>query len=545
VEFLNRPRTWVIAGVAVAGLFLLYQLWVWEVERVEVPPDKFLVRINLWGTDLPDGEILAPDDSYKGVQKEMLTPGRHFLNPLFYRYEKHPITEVPPGKCLVLTRKAGKEIPPDRLEKGEFLAREDERGIVPEVRLPGKHFINPYLYHVAENKAVQIKATEVGVRTLKWGKDPRELKAQGHDNHYVVPEGYRGVQEKPVPPGDKYFNPYVESVVPVDISRHQVEFADIYFPSRDGFTIQPHVIVAYRVMPEKAPELFVVLSNEGKLHQEDATPEQQKENEILQKFILPLIRGYVRMEGSKYDARDYISQRKQDGPVAAVNPRERLQKELMDKVAPSCREVGVVVDSITVGKLEMNDHLRKLAAQISERERTRVAREKNQELVKQWKQKQEQAAKEALAEQKKQVVAANTGLNVEKKRVEQLKEVAEAQLKRELTVAQTKLEGARDKAKALLLDGKSQAAVIMAENEAKVAGLKTAIGGFPSPDHFAQYHVLMRVSPALSEIFASDSSEFAKMFGGYLAAPRKDSAAGTAARPGPAVPATADDRKPG
>jgi hypothetical protein len=540
VDFLNRPRTWVIAGVAVAGLFLLYQLWVWEVERVEVQPDEFLVKINLWGEDLREGDILAPDPSYKGVQEEVLTPGRHFLNPLLYTYEKHKVTEVPPGKCLVLTRKAGKEIPPGRLARGEFLAGEGERGIVAGVLLPGKHFVNPHLYDSREEKAVEIKANEVGVRTLKWGKDPRDLKGK-HENPYVVPEGYRGMQEKPVPPGDKYFNPYVESIVPVDISRHQVEFTDIYFPSRDGFLIQPHVIVSYRVMPEKAPELFVVLSSEGRLHQEDATPEQQQKNEILQKFILPLIRGHVRIEGSKHDARDYISQRKAEKAVA-VNPREQLQKELMDKVAPSCREVGVAVDSITVGRLDLNDDLKKLADQIAERERTRVARDQNKQLVAQWTQKQKEAAAAALKEQNNQVVAANTGLKVETKRVEQLKEVAEARLKRELAVAQVNLEAARDKAKALLLEGKAQAAVIMAENEAKVAGLKTAIGGFPSPDHFAQYHVLLRVSPALSEIFASDSSEFAKMFGAYLAPVPRPSVA-----PGPARPTatTADAKKAG
>jgi len=37
----------------------------------------------------------------------------------------------------------------------------------------------------------------------------------------------------------------------------------------------------------------------------------------------------------------------------------------------------------------------------------------------------------------------------------------------------------------------------MAENEAEVSGLKTAIGGFPSPEQFAQYQVLTKLAPAL------------------------------------------------
>ena len=77
-----------------------------------------------------------------------------------------------------------------------------------------------------------------------------------------MPEGYRGVQEKPLPPATYYINPYVEAIVPVDVRSHPVEFADIEFPSRDGFTIQPHVLVSYKVIPEKAPELFVMLCDE-------------------------------------------------------------------------------------------------------------------------------------------------------------------------------------------------------------------------------------------------------------------------------------------
>jgi hypothetical protein len=528
VEFLNKPRTWVVAGVAGAALFLLQQLWVWEVERVEVPPDHFLVRIGLWGQDLPEGDILAPDESYKGVMKEPLPEGRHFLNPLLWTYETHKVTIVPPGKCLVLTRKAGKEISADRLARGEFLAGEGERGIVREVLLPGKYRINPYEYHTSLEDAVEVRAQEVGVHTLKWGKDPRDLKGDNR-NPYVVPEGYRGVQEKPLPPGTYYFNPYVEAVAPVDTRSHPVEFTDIQFPSRDGFPIRPHVLVAYKVLPEKAPELFVTLSNQGKLHQASETDEQKKENEILQKVILPLIRGYVRIEGSKFDARDFISQK--TGPLAAkaVNPRERLQSELMDKVTPRCQELGIVVESITLAQLGQSDELTKLAEQISERERTRVEREKNQDLIAQYQQDQERAATEALKQQNKELVEAGTKLKVEKEKAQQSKEVEEKKLKQELEAARTRLEAARDQAKAQVTRGKAEAAVINAQNEAEVSGLRTAVRGFPSVDDFAQYQVLSRLAPALAEIFASDTSDFAKMFAAYMTPAKKPVAAPTRA----------------
>jgi hypothetical protein len=58
--------------------------------------------------------------------------------------------------------------------------------------------------------------------------------------------------------------------------------------------------------------------------------------------------------------------------------------------------------------------------------------------------------------------------------------------------------------------------VIGLQNEAEISGLKTAVQGFPSVEHFAQFHVLSKVTPALSEIFASDDSEFARLFAAYM-----------------------------
>jgi hypothetical protein len=54
------------------------------------------------------------------------------------------------------------------------------------------------------------------------------------------------------------------------------------------------------------------------------------------------------------------------------------------------------------------------------------------------------------------------------------------------------------------------------QNEAEISGLKTAVQGFNSVEHFAQFHVLSKVTPALSEIFASDDSEFARLFATYM-----------------------------
>lgn len=558
MEWLNKPRTWVVLGACAVGLVLLQQLWKWEVERVEVPPDHFLVKVNLWGHDLPEGEIVAPDDTFKGVQRRLLKEGRHFLNPLWYTYERHAVLVVPNDSCAVLIRKAGPEISPARRGAGEFLAAGafdpeaesgvGERGILREVLRPGKYYINPHEYAHEIHKATRIDANQVGVRVLKWGRSPSQLTAEERHRYgpYVVPEGFRGVQKTFLRQGVYYVNPYVEAIVPVDISTHEVEFTDIVFPSKDGFQIQPHVKVTYKVMEEMAPELYVMLCDHGVLEQGDRTPELQKKNPILQKFVLPMIRGTVRIEGSKHEARDFVSQQRNEGPLGAatalsvlhaplnalafaallrepsVNPREKLQEALTAKERlEEWARVGVRIESITVGQLAMNADLKKLAEQIAQRETTRVERDKNLKLVEQYKQEQELKAKEALAEQRKHVVKANQGLKVETTRAKQAKETETAKLENELKAAQARLDAAEKQARAIRTRAQGEADVILAQNKAEVAGLERAVAGFPSPEHFAQYHVLTRLAPALSEIFASDQSEFARVFSTYMTPGRR------------------------
>jgi hypothetical protein len=543
METWNKPRTWLALGVALAALLLLQQFWHWEVERQEVPPNHFLVRVHLWGKNLAPEEIIALDEEHKGVMLDVLPEGRHFLNPILWDSEIHKATIVPPGKCLVQVRKFGKKISPERLARGEFIAEPDERGVVREVLGPGKYYINPHAYDVVEQDALEIHHNEVGVRTLLWGKDPRELKAPNR-SAYVVPEGYRGVQEKPVSPGTHYFNPYVEKIERVDTRSHRVEFKDIIFPSLDGFYLNPHVLVSYRVLPEKAPELFVTLSSDAKLHQGDSTEKEQQENEILQKVMLPLIRGYGRIEGSKYNARDFISQA--SGPRAAksVNPRERLQHELIDKVTPICKDLGIVIEAITLADMDLTTKdLAELADKISERERTRVTREKFQQQIEQFKTEQAQKAAEALKEQKDKMVQAETRRKVESTNAQKAMEVQEKKLEQELKAARVRLEAARDRVKATLSKGKAEAAVINAQNEAEVSGLRTAIQGFASADHYAQYQVIAKMAPALAEIFASDDSDFAKLFAGYLTTTPKKAAVAGPSNGEPPVVAKKSDAK--
>ena len=514
MPFFRQPRFWVIAALAAVAVLILDQFWHWEVCRIEVLPGKFLVRIHRWGRDLPADQILAPDDSYKGVMLQPLPEGRHFLNPVFWSYEVHDMVNVPPGKCLVVTRKFGKPLSQERLARGDVLVGEDDDacGIEAKVRTPGSYRLNPYAYSWSMVDAVEVGAGQVGVRTLKAGKDPRELPADQRRERYVLPAGYRGVQAAPVRPGSYYVNPFAELITPVDVQVHRVELTDIQFPSRDGFILKPHIIVAYAVTPEKAPELLVRLSDEGGLHQEDATEQQQHRNEILQKIILPHVRGYARIEGSNLDAKDFIVTDSANGG-AKPPAREQFQQALRAKVTPQCEELGLDIEAVTLGSLDLPPEL---AEQISARDVARAQLDKNKSKVEQYKTEQELQAAKALAQQATEKVTAETRLSQAKTQATTKKENEKTRLDTELANAQLKLDAAREQAKAVLARGKAEADVIDFNNEAEVAGLRRAVQGFAGVQNFAQFHILSKLAPALSEIFASDDSEFAKLFAAYM-----------------------------
>jgi regulator of protease activity HflC (stomatin/prohibitin superfamily) len=190
-----------------------------------------------------------------------------------------------------------------------------------------------------------------------------------------------------------------------------------------------------------------------------------------------------------------------------------MQRELLEKVKDRCKDLGVEIRAVTLADLLPP---KELSDQIAQRELARVEREKNLALVKQHKAQQELAAKTGLKQQAKEKVAAETRLVQATTKAEQLKEVEMSRLTQDLKNAEVELEAARDQASATMAKGEAEAKVITLKNEAEVAGLQTAVQGFSSIDYFAQYHILEKLAPALTEIFASDDSDFARLFAEYM-----------------------------
>src|SRR6185437_7245859 len=99
---------------------------------------------------------------------------------------------------------------------------------------------------------------------------------EGAHESYVVPEGYRGIQETVVGPGRYYVNTLAITPIVLPPTTPPVEwtsgavvntFTPFEVISKDGFTMQLEVRVVFRVKPEDAPFMVAKIGDVGRLVQ--------------------------------------------------------------------------------------------------------------------------------------------------------------------------------------------------------------------------------------------------------------------------------------
>ncbi len=299
------PSPAALAAIAVVAIgVLLYE--VYNSCLIEVPNKHMAILLHKTGKDLDNSESLAPSEDYKGVQPVVLTEGRYYYNPYNWAWTVVPQIEIPAGKLGVRIRLYGENLP-----TGELIAfKESQKGIVPEVLLPGRYAINAQLVDPAANKVpetlhsgyaeiielhdpVTIPAGFKGVKTLVSAPLPET------PNEVIVPKGTeaRGVQAETLEPGTYYLNPFVAQVSKVDCRSQRYDLDDIGFSTRDGFWVSLEGRIEFRVNPKEAASVFV-LYNEGK--DNAVTDEEAIQKMVVQKIIVPNARAYTRLKGSSH-----------------------------------------------------------------------------------------------------------------------------------------------------------------------------------------------------------------------------------------------------
>ena len=204
-----KKRLFFIVPGGLVACLLGWGIWLWCFCRVEVPAGWMAIVTSKTGDALPPGEILAAPGQ-KGVLREPLCEGRHFLNPLTTDWRLEKLLSIPVGKVGLVTSRTGKELPP-----GEILAPDQaSKGVWQGVLGPGTYRLNPEGYAVQLMDAMSIPVGYVGVITSQTG-------TPAAPGTFAKP-GEKGVLADVLQPGLYYINPKAYQVDLVEVGMNQV-----------------------------------------------------------------------------------------------------------------------------------------------------------------------------------------------------------------------------------------------------------------------------------------------------------------------------------
>jgi regulator of protease activity HflC (stomatin/prohibitin superfamily) len=507
-----------LAGVAALSVFGLGLLWMCYSQFViNVPAYHVGILVKKTGKDLANTDIVAPDASYKGVQKDVLEVGRYFFkyDPYNWEWQIKPQKLIADGKIGVQVRLFGDDLP-----YGEFLAYQaTQKGIVPGVLLPGRYPINPYLYDVLEYAPQIVPAGFKGVVVNRAGKIPARPQDYWDDadkthQKLLVNDGFRGVEHETLDPGTYNFNPYERIVKLVDCRNQRFNLAesrDLGFPSKDGFWVSLDSIVEFRVKPDMAAKVFVLYNEE--------TNGDRIDEEIVKKVILPAARSFCRLQGSNNSGRDFI-----EGTT-----RTHFQDEYQRSMRDRCDKLGIEIIQALITKINPPEQI---AKPVRDREIAKQQEEQYGQQILQQKSEEKLAIETALVKQKQALVQAEQEVIRVTTAASREQEVALTKAREKLAVAKFRLEATKDEAAAISSKGKGAAEVVEFKNQAEAAGWKRSVEAFDgSGGQFAQYVLFEKIASAYRNIMVNTAdSPIMKIFESFNTPGGKPTAKATPAK---------------
>jgi hypothetical protein len=488
------PPIFIIGGAVVLVSIVLLPIFVWTCCYFEVPTQHIAVLTRKTGKELANVDELAPSAEYKGVQKEVLGAGYHFRNPWHWDWQIVPFIEIPQNKVGVRIRLYGDDPP-----YGEVIAwRETEKGIVPEVLGPGLYPYNAiiageertrdnYAEIIELHDRVTVPAGFRGVVTNLSGPMP------GDANRAVLSpadKGKRGVEAVALDAGTYVgnSNPYLHRVSLVDCRSQRFDLSkegDMGFPSKDGFWVTLDGVIEFRVMPERAAEVFVTFNEVAN----DKADETDLHDEIEKKILLPNARAFCRLRGSDHAGREFIGERTQ------------FQQDFMESMEAACESQGieivqaVITDTHPPAQIMAPVQLRQLAVE----QRQQYSRE----LIQQESEKQ-LAIEREMNERRQALVEAQRNVIQMTTEAQQAQGVALIEANKRLRVAELELQAATDLAAATLARGSADAKVIQFQNEAEAAGWRKAVEAFGgNGEEYARWTMLKKLAPAFRSMMVN------------------------------------------
>src|SRR5215510_1127005 len=264
-----------------------------------------------------DGHEFIGRGGQRGPQKDILLPGTYYINPLLFKVIPETAKEVKPGEVAVVVSNVCKD--PSEEVRREMAAKVRER-----MEREQKEQVED---SVTRLDVIDDKRTAEQIKADLMTGDPADRRLdEGAHEAYVVPEGYRGIQEAVVGPGRYYVNTLAISPIVIPTTNQTVEWtagevANTFNPfeviSKDGFTMQLEVRVVFRVKPEDAPFMVAKIGGIERL---------------IQNVMHPLIDSIFRNQASESSAMAYLQNRHEEQERAEARVRMHLLKYHVDVV---------------------------------------------------------------------------------------------------------------------------------------------------------------------------------------------------------------------
>ncbi len=319
-------RRWLLIGLVPPALLLVGLFLLWNTFFIRVPAGKMLVVVAKTGTDLPAGQVVA-DKGHKGIQREVLGEGWHFVLPIYYTTEIRDIQVISPHEVGIVTALGG--IPPR--DSRVLAEQDDEQGIRRQVLTPGAYRLNPYAYKVDPIPVTEIKPGYVGVLRRRLGKPSADRFADKPEE--------KGILRDVLHPGIYYLNTEEYEVIKAEVGIDQTTYhagakgdkgTAITFTTSDGFPIQMDCTVEWEVLPQDQPQL---VADYGDWHQ------------LEQNLINIQVGKISRDRGVNYTVAEFV-----DG-----DKREAFQLDFTRELVRVCHEKNVVVRSAFIRNLTIPD----------------------------------------------------------------------------------------------------------------------------------------------------------------------------------------------
>jgi hypothetical protein len=491
----------------VAALVVLYVLWLgfkWTAMRVYVGPDEALVLTSKFGEPLPAELVVAPSgSSYKGVQQEVLGPGRYFYDPVEYEWQIVKQVEVPAGdperwewdnegnlkdadhvgpKVALLSLK--QSLRQGRPDADTEIVPDGYKGVQESVLTPGTYKLNPALMTWTLVPAVVVPPGSVGVVTRLVGEagqvSSASLRAASAPtsnpstapSRLVVGQMQRGILNRVLQPGIYYLNPKVMKVTVVPVGYDQITLdhianTEVRFYSYDGYQVEADFTVVWGRTPSDAPNIVANIGNVAK---------------VRSNVIEPAMKAACQNEGAKYTAKELIQGDTRSKFQADMSTA--LEKHIEGR---NIHVLLVLIRNIAIKDNSGRDQTNGLLATIQraniEVERDLTFKQQTQTAIVQAE--LEQSNK--LVDVSRETVSSDTKVKVANIIAEAQKKAAEIEADRELQVASVELEVAKLKAQRTQILGKATADVDQMKRDAEAQGAKLLVQALGTPDAYNRY----------------------------------------------------------